>query len=230
LVESILDKEEFEVYKAVKLYLKQNHFFKIDEITSYLKFNLDRSLNLNTLKIEKVLQSLLKKNLIAPRSKLLYEDILSNQNRKLIYDFIESNPGCYLNEIMKTTSLGTHQTIWHKNILKKFQFIRSINIDNHEIYFKSTLDSTNDQIIYYLKNESVKKIIKFMENIETGFQATEISEKLKMHYNTARKYINILLDLELITINKEGDKKFYLLNAQNYYDTIENLRELKIIS
>ena len=230
LAENTLNDEEKTVYQAIKTYLSRNIFFKLDEIISYLKYNLDKSLNLNTLKIEKIIQSLMKKHLIASRSKLVLDDLLKNSIRKKIYEFIEKNPGVYRHQIEKTIGLGTYQTIWHLNMLKKFQLIRSQEIDNHEIYFKLNVDSKYDQLIYYFNNENVKKILTLLESKETGIQATEVSEILKMHYNTTRKYINILLELNLLKILKENDKKFYLINAQNYYDTLEHLRELKQIN
>jgi len=227
MVKSLLDDDEFVVYKAIKEYLKDNRFFKTQNIISYLKYNLDKSLGYTTLKIEKIIRSLLKKNLIAPRSKLVREDVLKNEKRKQIYKSIEANPGIYFYVIMKFVKLGTHQALWHLNILKKFLFIRSIHLDNHEIFFKFDLDPINDKLLYYLRNDKIRNIIELMENYYHGLHSTGISKNLNMHYQTTTKYLKILVDLNLLNIISENKKIMYKLNLQSYYGNLEILKKLK---
>jgi len=216
VVERLLNKEELAVFKTIKAYLKNKHFFKVEEIISFLNFNLDKSLNLNALRIREILESLMKKHLIAPRSKFTFEDILSNPKRKAVYHYIEENPGTYFTEIRKAKELGSRQTIWHLNMLKKFQLIRSLHIDNRDIFFKFGMEDEYDEYYYYLRNEKVKEIIGFLEKNPTPIGPTELSEDLSMHYNTVTKYLEVLVFLELVELQVEGRNNFYLFNSANY--------------
>ena len=68
----------------------------MEDIIRHLDIKIGKPLNLSKLKIEKIIKSLLKKHLIAPRSKLVREDVLKNQKRKEIYRFIDNYPGTFL--------------------------------------------------------------------------------------------------------------------------------------
>ena len=223
----ISDTEEAEVYKTIKEYLKKNHFFKLDEIIPFLKFNLPKSMNINKNKIQRIINSLIKKGLISPGSKLTWDDILKNKTRYEIFNYIEENPGVYLNEIMTSNNIGAHQALWHINILKKYLFIRSAHIENRKVYFKYKLDPKYDKFFYYLKNEKVQRILDLMEDNDEGLVPTIISNDLNMHYDTTRKYLEKLINLNLVSIEQENDGKKYKLDTDNYKLTLELLDHFK---
>lgn len=222
--ENFLNKEEEEIYKIVKEYLKKRPFFSIPEIVSYLNYYLRKNHDFNAIKIEIIIKILIKKNLIILGTKLVKENILEVPRRKEIYDFICNNPSTNINKIKNALEIGSNHVLWHLKFLEKFQFIRSAKLENQKIFFKFQLDEHYDQIFYYLRNDNVKKILKLIENSDDELTPTKIRDILKMHYYTIKKYLDILQNFNLITIGY--NKNSYILNKKAYYEVLTELNKV----
>lgn len=219
-----LDREEAEVYNLVKEYLKKKPFFSILDIIGYLNYYLRKSETINEDKIEKILKTLIEKNLIIPGSKLVKENIFENPRRKEIYDYICVNPSCNMNDIMNILQIGSNQVLWHLKFLTKFQFIRKVEFDNQKTFFKFQLNEYYDKLFYYLRNESIIKILKLLKSSNEGINPTKISKLLKMHYYTLKKYLNVLSRLNLIQL--DYDENSYNLNHEVYYKILGDLKNI----
>lgn len=219
-----LDKDEAKVYNLVKEYLKKKPFFSILDIMSYLNYYLRKSETLNKKKIKEILNTLIEKNLIIPGAKLVKENIFENPRRKEIYEYICYNPGCNINDIMNILQIGSNQVLWHLKFLTKFQFIRKVEFDNQKIFFKFQLNEHYDELFYYLRNESIIKILKLLKSSKEGINPTKISKFLKMHYYTLKKYLNILSRLNLILL--DYDENSYNLNQEVYYKILRDLKNI----
>lgn len=222
-----LSREENTIFATVKGYFEKNNAFRMKEVVSFIKINLNKTLNLDDVKIEIILHSLLKKNLISPTINLNIEDILKNNTRKEIFHYIEEHPGSHFNEIAKNLKLGNHQTAWHLNFLKKYSIIRTAEIDNREVYFKQDSNSKFDKLYYYMKNKRIKSILNNLKEKKQGAKPTIISTELKMHYNTLKKYLEILKDLSLVSSKINNNRVVYTLNSPVYETTLENLQTHK---
>lgn len=222
--ENHLDKDEAEVYKFVKEYLKKKPFFSIPDIINYLSHYLRKNKNINRNKIEIILKTLIEKNLIIPGAKLVKENILENSKRKEIYEYISNNPATNINDVMNVLQIGSNQVLWHLKFLEKFQFIRSAKFDNQKIFFKFHLNEYYDKIFYYLRNDSINKILKLMEFSNEGLNPTKIKKLLKMHYYTLKKYLNILCSLNFIIL--DYDKNYYRLNHKVYSKVLKDLKNV----
>jgi len=224
LIKEPLQNAKNAVYNLIKKYMKKQPFFSIEEIIEYSNQRLKSNPNINKIKIEKILKSLIKKKIIILGTKLVKENILDNQIRENIYNYIESNAGTNVNEIMRSQNIGSNQVIWHLNFLEQFQFVRPSKIGNQKAYFKFDIDSHYDEIQFYLRNDKVKKIINLMEKSESSLSPTKISKTLKMNYNTAKKYLEILGELNLLKIFSDDKTKSYSFNHENYNETLEILK------
>jgi len=218
-----LDREEAEVYNLVKEYLKKRPFFSILDITGFLNYYLRKNETINRDKIEKILKILLEKNLIIPGAKLVKENILENPRRKEIYKYVCDNPSCNINDIMNILQIGSNQVLWHLKFLTKFQFIRRVEFDNQKTFFKFQLNEYYDKLFYYLRNESIIKILKLLKSSNEGINPTKISKLLKMHYYTLKKYLNVLSRLNLILL--DYDENSYNLNREVYYKILGDLKK-----
>ena len=119
--EQVLQYEEAVLF-IVQEYLNKNRYFTIDDIIPFINSRLrELSINLNFSGIKEVLKSLIKKKLIFERSKLSKNQILNNENRKMINDYIRKNPGVYFNQIAKNLNLSNYLLGWHLKILLKFK-------------------------------------------------------------------------------------------------------------
>lgn len=164
MVEDFLNSQELAIFRGIRDYLSQNRFFRLNDIIPYLNQTLDKSLNLNAVGIEKIIHSLLKKHVVVPGYKLTWKDVLLNELRENIYEYIEQNPASYLNQIMKALGIGSHQTLWHLGILEEFEFIRKTKIGRKKIYFPADSVPAHDEFHFYMKNKKVMRILKLFQS------------------------------------------------------------------
>ena len=160
--------------------------------------------------------------MIFERSKLTKNQILNNENREKIYTYICENPGVYFYQIAKTLKLSNYILGWHIKMLLKFNFIRSKEIDNHEVFFDINLGDDYDELYYFISKEKSKIIINFLIENPEGTTKTRISRELKIHPKTASKYIKSLEVLNLLLKKKETKKTLYFLNEPFYLQVSKN--------
>ncbi len=220
LAENIL-KHEQKVLFIVQEYLNKNRFFMIDDIIPFINVRLKEfSINLNQVGIRKILKSLIKKKMILEKSKFIRDDVLNNENRKKIYNFIQRSPGIYFNAIAKNLHLSNYILAWHIKTLINFIFIRSKNIDKHEVFFDFNLKSDNDEILAFLSKEKSKKIIMYLMKHQDGFSKTHLSRELKMHSTTVSNYVEKLEENGILLKKKLSNKTLYFLNERYYYEIL----------
>ena len=208
-----LTREEQIVLNVVQEYLDKNRQFNMEKILPFIisRFRL-ASINISKNGIEEILRSLIKKDLLVEGSKLSRDDILLNLKRLQIYNFILRNPGTYFNRIIKELNLSNHIVVWHLSMLLKFKYVSKEVFDNHDIYFDSNLDFEQVKISYFTLKEKSKKIIDYLKVNHDGITKTRLSEALKMHPNTITKYLDSLLEHNIINKEKVSNKTLYFLN------------------
>ena len=136
-----LMKYEDIVFALLQEYFQKKRCFNLEKLIPYLIDKLGKkSININKTGIKKILISLLKQNLIVEGISLTKDDILRNENRLKLYEFIKSNPGTYFRRIVAELRMPHHVIIWHLNILFEFRFIIKEKIENRVIYFIPILD------------------------------------------------------------------------------------------
>ena len=208
-----LQEQERIVLTIVQEYLNKNRYFNMTEILPFIhsRFKM-ASININLRGIEEVLTSLVNKNLIVEGSKLTKNDILKNAKRRKIYDFIVKNPGTYFNRIVKRLEMSNHVVIWHLSMLLKFSYIKTENLDNHEIYFEFNFKLRNIKFNYFTSKDKSKLIIDYLKNNDIGITKTKISTDLKIHINTTIKYLDFLEDFNVVNRKNLSNKTLYFLN------------------
>ncbi|MHA1291906.1 MAG: hypothetical protein ACTSQJ_04460 [Promethearchaeota archaeon] len=215
---------ETKVLTAIKDYLNKNRIFNAKNILPYL-VNCVPDLNENG--VEKVLWKFIRERIVVPGSKLTKDNILENSTRKSIYNYINKNPGTFVRELMRKLNLGSHETLWHLNLLIKFGLIRSTKIGKYKAYFDSKLENTFDKEIFYLGNEKINEIIQLLVLNGEGVLISKIAEDLGLHYNTANNYMHKLNDIGLLYSNNVDNQVYYLLNRQRFKEILDGIEEIK---
>ncbi len=218
-----LDDAESVVLELVREYLTKKTFFSIREITSYISNRVRYNPNINENRIELVLKNLIKRRVIIPGTKLMKNNIIEHPKRNEIFNFIKKNPS-NINEIMKGLKIGSNQALWHLSCLEKFQFVRSKQINNHRMFFKFDSNPKLDPFYYYLKKNIVQDIIEFMKVENKALKITEIANGLKKNHSTIKKYIDILIDLKLIKIEKETNRNIFKLDLRKYSNVRKSIQ------
>ena len=201
------------VFTVVQEYLNKNRYFNVNEITPFIvsRFRLS-SININIKGIEEILRSLVKKKIIVEGSKLSIDEILNNEKRKIIYQFILNNPGTYFYKIVTQLGISNHVVVWHLKMLLKFDLIQVEKVENHDVYFDSNFNIKNSKFAYITSQEKGKKIIEYLRQNDFGLSKSQLSKELKMHPNTISKYLKMLEQFNVIIKKKVSKRVIYFLN------------------
>lgn len=214
--EKLLSYEE-EILSIVQEYLSQNRFFTMDDIVPYIQVRIKKTINLNQKGIRKILKSLIRKKKIVERSKFTHDDVLENDNREAIFDYIKSHPGTYFNQIAKHLGMSNYILAWHLKMLEQFEYIRITNIQNHDALFDTNMAPENDMLYFILSKEKSKDIINHLLENSEGISKTQLSKELRMHPNTVTKYIEELEEHGILLSKKLSRKTIYFVNERYYY-------------
>ncbi|MFX0023636.1 MAG: hypothetical protein ACFE9S_15020 [Candidatus Hermodarchaeota archaeon] len=215
-----LKQHEHLILSIVQEYLNQNKFFNMKKVMYFIEAKLKKaSVDLNFRAIEEILRSLVKKKFIREGTRLSRSEILNNEIRRSIYEFIVKNPGVYFNRIVKELEINKPVVIWHIDMLEKFGFIRREDFENHEIFFERNFEENNNQFRYFTSKQKSKKIIEYLKENAYGITKTHLSNYLGMHHNTISKYLQILEDFNVVIKKKTYKKTLYFLN-ENILETL----------
>jgi len=205
-----LSEIEANIYQVLKEYLREFNEFNLKLALPYCfeKLNYKYSDTVITVSIK----SLIQKKYIIQGSSLSKEDILHNQNRKKILDFIQKNPGSYNRLIRRELSLGSNEFNWHVGMLEKFGFVKKIRFDQRSFgYFEKRTYMDHEYDLYLLQNEKIDKLLKILEKDQ--YTVSQITKILEFHYNTVQKYLQILEKRNLIFLKIVGKHIYYSANT-----------------
>jgi len=220
--EAVINGEEM-VINIIQEYFSKNRYLNINKIVPFISSRIAKSsANINEQGIRQILQSLVKRNVIVKKTKFTREDVLLNSNRRLIYEHILKNPGIHFNKIYKDLHLNIPVAEWHLNMLTKFNYIQKEKIDNYEAYFDEIINPEYFKILHLISRDKGSKIIEFLKDNQEGYTKTFLSEELKMHINTVKKYIETFEVSGLIQKKDLFNKTLYFLNENQLNDLIKS--------
>jgi len=205
-----LSEIEANVYKTLKEYIRDFNEFNLKMALPYCFEKLNYKYTDSAITIS--IKSLIQKKYIIQGSSLTKEDILHNQNRKKILDFIQVNPGSYNRLIRRELSLGSNEFNWHIGMLEKFGFVKKVRFHQRSYgYFEKKSYMDHEYDLYLLQNEKISQILKILEKEQ--LKISQIAKKLEFHHNTVQKYLQILENRKLIFLTINGKYIYYTVNS-----------------
>ena len=94
----------------------------------------------------------------------------------------------------------------------RFNFIKSINYNNQDIYCKFDLNEDEVKKEYIQIKKKSKRIIELLSKHDEGLSKNKLSSELSMHPNTIAKYIDLLMENKLISSIKSRNKTIYFVD------------------
>ncbi|TFF88626.1 MAG: hypothetical protein EU549_02660 [Promethearchaeota archaeon] len=198
------------VYSIVKDLFDKRQIFSFDEFYRICS----KKLNLSDSELLDAFRELLDNDIIIEGSRLTRDEILANEARKNIFDFIIKNPGYYFTFIMNEVGLGPHACRWHLDMLERFNFIRSQKFDRYNVYFNQDFPESRDEMTFILRNENALRIFEIL-NSNPEIDTSTIGKGMDLHYTTIRYYLEKLKNSNLIEEIKENNKINYKVNEYN---------------
>lgn len=207
---------EREILHIVQDYLDESRPLVLHDALNYLNSRISKEdLNVNSVGAFKILRSLEIKGLIKEGSTLTRNDILENENRKRIYDFITDNPGVYSNQIVKELNISRYTVDWHITKLLEFNFIEKYQINNFEVYADVNTPKHIVRISHFILKHKSGRILELLLKEETGLSIYKLSKLLNIHYKTIEKYIKQFMEYNFVEKIQSSSSSFiYSLNGK----------------
>jgi predicted transcriptional regulator/uncharacterized membrane protein len=141
-------------------------------------------------------------------SKLRHDNILNNEIREDIYDFILENPGSHFRSILTELSLSNGTLSHHLNTLEREDFIKSEKDGPLRRYYPKGRRLVGE--VYDL-NDVQKKI---MANVakNPGITQKELAKAVGVSQPTAHYHLTALRNARLVELRREGkNQKCYIV-------------------
>ena len=156
-----------------------------------------------------IIQILINNKILVNRSKFTKRTVLSNNKRKIIFNFIQQNIGAHFSLIKNAWAsngeLGSPgELIWHLDMLNKFNYIKRLTLKNYTIFIPFDVDDESGKIYFVLQDELYRKILTFVisSNIqERSAIYKNIGENRETTYYRIQNLIEFRI-LELVNENK----------------------------
>jgi DNA-binding MarR family transcriptional regulator len=140
-------------------------------------------------------------------SRITNGQVLKQNTRKDIYDYIVSNPGVYFSSIMKDLKLKNGVTSYHLAMLEREGYIKSMHIGLYRRYFVNGV-STGDIPQSKIRREIIQTIVD-----NPGISQTNIASNLGVSNQVVNYHIGILRKSNFIRLEKDGFRTMCFINA-----------------
>lgn len=142
--------------------------------------------------------------------RLFKDEILQNEKRQKIFEYVLKNPGTHEREIRNIFNLGAYEARIHIRFLIKFGFIRNKTFKNRNIYFPITFNESQEIKTLLLRNEKNRKIFEFIK-MHQQVRLSEISNHLQVSHSTIQPHIKDLLENDLLRKIQQDGIFYYTL-------------------
>ena len=146
------------------------------------------------------------------------ENILKNYTRAKIFTLIKAKPGVHYSEIVRNLKLGKGQTTWHLAYLERYNMIRRLKTKRFVTYYPNDgmqIDENEFNIqLVLLKSETRNQIYEIICD-KPAITQKEIKKDINVSQSTLAYHLIILEELDLITIQKKGRRRYYFVNDNN---------------
>lgn len=138
--------------------------------------------------------------------------IHDNKNREEIYNFINDNPGCTVNDISRGRSMNVGSVRYHVDRLEMASRIVQVKLKKFTRLFRNSgVYSEKEIIILSAMNIRTNKAILLLVREQPGLSNKLIAEKLNIKESMAHLYLTRLLKEGIVRYEKNGQQKLYYL-------------------
>lgn len=179
--------------------------------------------------IDQAIRELYRKKYFVKGKKLFKEDILANEKRRKLNEYIIENPGIHEREIRKIFKLGAFLAYYHLVTLKKYGFIRKKVYRNKSVYFPSDFEEAKEEKVFLLRNAINNRIFEYIKKCGE-IRISELKNIDQIPYSTTRAHLKQLLEGGLIKKIMKDEISYYMVaDFKHQEEIIEVKREYDYI-
>jgi predicted transcriptional regulator len=146
--------------------------------------------------------------------RLNIEEVLENETRINIINYILEQPGIHYNELMrKLGGISAGNLTWHLEILETFKIIQKEKLGQYLVYSPYLAKNPVSMIdIKLYKSKTTLEIMNIIQN-HPGYYQNQIAKEMHLDHKTVKYHLEKLLEANLVRSEVEGrSKKFFSID------------------
>jgi predicted transcriptional regulator len=141
-------------------------------------------------------------------------EILENERRHEIYEYIRKNPGLHIRELQRKIGIPLASLQYHLNYMTRRDVIIEEKSEHYTRYYCSKLDSEVKRMLTILRQKRLRDIVMLIL-VSNKAKYQTLVEALGLPASTVSFYIKCLLENDVIERTKIGYENIYTLKEED---------------
>jgi predicted transcriptional regulator len=142
------------------------------------------------------------------------DETLENENRRRIYEAIETSPGIHLRELQRVLDMPLTTLEYHLSYLTRKNIVH-YEVDSHyKRYFAKPLDDIDKKLLSALRQKRLREIVLLvLSNGKAKYQF--MANYLKIPHSTLSFYLKYLVENGILVKEKVGYETIYVVKDED---------------
>jgi predicted transcriptional regulator len=136
------------------------------------------------------------------------EEILENERRGEIYDFIKKNPGLHFRELQRRLNLPLTSLEYHLDYMVRKKVLLKESSKHYSRYYVKHLDEDEKRILKSLRQRRLREIVIILLSKKKA-KYSQLLETLEIPPSTLSFYLKYLVENNVISRHKIGYENIY---------------------
>ncbi len=146
------------------------------------------------------------------------ENVLENDSRRAIYEFVQENPGTHLRATADALDLSTTNVLWHLRKLEDAELVNHKKFEGYKLLYPTEggVEGKKQAIANaVLSNENASNVLEFIL-ANPGAHQRQIARALDVNHGTVRWHLRKMNEAGLILqVEKEYTTQYYITELGN---------------
>jgi predicted transcriptional regulator len=143
------------------------------------------------------------------------ENVLENDARRAIFEYIKANPGCHLRETAAALQLSTTNVLWHLRKLEESNLVNGKKLEGYKVFYpvEGGVEAKRMGLaLAVLRNPNATQVLGIIAR-NPGVHQREIARILGVNHGTVRWHLKKLSLVQLVLEVKRGSVSQYFVSA-----------------
>jgi predicted transcriptional regulator len=141
------------------------------------------------------------------------DEVLENERRRRIYEFIEVSPGIHLRELQRTLGIPLTSLEYHLGYMTRKKVIFSEAEGRVKRYYTKPFSPEDKRVLAALRQKRMREIVLIvLANEKAKYQL--LAESLKLSHSTLSSYLKYLVNNNILAKEKVGYENVYTIQDE----------------
>lgn len=146
------------------------------------------------------------------------DNVLENDSRRQIFEFIQENPGTHLRATAQALDLSTTNVLWHLRKLEDAELVSHKKFEGYKLFYpkEGGVETKRAAIAAaVLRNDNARGILEYVL-ANPGAHQREIARALDVNHGTVRWHLRKLTEADLLEqVKKEYTTQYFISQLGN---------------